>query len=95
MKKIPSSIKVKKGITYEVVWADLIEDNPETLAMCRKDSRQIVIKNGQTESASWEAFIHEYLHMLEFEFKIPIPHPLVYKLETAIFKTMKLNKWLD
>lgn len=95
MRRIPHSVKVKRGVTYEVVWADLIQDNPNTLAECRPDLRQIVIKNGQSEEDNWDAFIHECLHVLEFEFKIPIAHKLVYKLATAIFKVSKLNGWLD
>lgn len=95
MKKLPATVKVKRGVTYEVVFTDIIGDNPNTLAECRKDFRQIVIKNGQSEVENWACFIHEFLHVLEFEFKIPLAHKLVYKLEKFILKVFLLNGWLD
>lgn len=95
MKKIPSTIRVKRGVTYEVVFTDIIVENEKTLAECRKDFKQIVIKNGQTELENWACFIHEFLHMLEFEFNIPLAHKLVYKLEKFILKVLVLNGWLD
>ena len=95
MKTIPHSVKVKKGLVYEVVWSDLIGENSDTLAECRRDLKQIIIKNGQSERANWECFIHEVLHLIEFEFKIPLSHPLVYKLEKAIIKILINNGWLD
>lgn len=95
MKKIPSSIRLKSKVKYEVVWAEIIGDNENTLAECRYESRQILIKIGQSETDNWKAFIHEVIHALEFEYRIPIPHKITYLLEEAVFKMIKLNGWLD
>lgn len=95
MKKLPSQIRIKRNVTYEIVWSDIIGENPETLAECRYESKQIVIKVGQSESQNWKCLIHELFHALEFEYRIPIPHKIIYLLEEAIFKLIKLNKFLD
>jgi hypothetical protein len=94
-KKIPSKIRIKSKETYEVVWTDLIGENEKTLAECRYDHKQIVIKNGQSETENWKCFIHECLHAMEFEYRIPVPHKIVYLLEEAIFKLLKLNGFLN
>lgn len=95
MKTIPTSIRIKSKIKYEVVWTDLIGGNEKTLAECRYDSKQIVIKNGQSDTDKLKAFIHEVFHAIEFEYRIPIPHKIIYLLEHAIFKIIKLNGWLE
>lgn len=95
MRKIPNNIRIKSKIKYEVVWTDLIGENDKTLAECRYDSKQIVIRNGQSETETWKSFIHECLHALEFEYRIPVPHKIIYLLEDGIFKLLKLNGYLD
>lgn len=95
MKKIPSSIRIKSKVRYEIVWTEAIGENDKTLAECRYDSKQIVIKSGQSETENWKCFIHECFHALEFEYRIPIPHKIIYLLEDAVFKLVKLNGWID
>ena len=95
MRNIPHSIRIKSKVKYEVVWSDLIQEDNKTLAMCRYEEKQIVIKNGQSETDNWKCFIHEVCHAIEFEYRIPIPHKIIYLLEDAIFKLIKLNGWLD
>jgi len=97
--KIPSKICVKKGVIYEVVYVDEIESNPDLMGLCRdkKESRQrqILLKKGMSQKDTWQTFIHELLHVLEFEHKIKISHKLIDKLEAPIFQLLKLNGWVS
>lgn len=95
MKKIPNSIRIKSNVKYEVVWTGLVGESEKTLAECRYDTKQILIKTDQTETENWKCFIHEVFHALEFEYRIPIPHKIIYLLEVAVFKLIKLNGWID
>jgi len=95
MKKIPHKIRIKSKVTYEIVWSDTIGESQKTLAECRYDSKQILIKSGQSEAENWKCFIHEVFHALEFEYRIPIPHKIIYLLEEAVFKLVSLNGWLE
>jgi len=95
MKRIPSQIRIKSKVKYEIVWTEQIGESEKTLAECRYDSKQILIKTGQSETENWKCFIHEVFHALEFEYRIPIPHKIIYLLEEAIFKLIKLNGWLE
>jgi hypothetical protein len=94
-KKLPNKIRFKSKVTYEVLFSDCIGDKETTLAECRYDHKQILIKNGQSDQENWKCLIHEIIHGLEFEYRIPIPHKIVYLLETAVFKYLKLNGFLD
>lgn len=95
MKKIPTTIRITSKVKYHVVWADIIGENEDTLAECRYEEKQIIIKTGQSETENWKCFIHEVFHALEFEYRIPIPHKIVYLLEEAVFKLIKLNGLID
>jgi hypothetical protein len=95
MRRIPSSIRIKSKVKYEIVWTELIGESEKTLAECRYDTKQILIKAGQPETENWKCFIHEVLHAIEFEYCIPIPHKIIYLLEEAIFKFIKLNGFLE
>lgn len=89
--KIPPSIRIKARVTYEVVYSDLIKDDPNCVGYCDPDTHQIILRNGLSETELAKCFIHEVLHALEFEYGLPLPHRLVYKLEAAIFKFLVLN----
>ena len=95
MRKIPNTIKLKSKVKYEIIFADVIGEKESTMAECRYDFKQIVIKNGQSETETWKSFIHELIHAIEFEFRIPIPHKITYLLEDAVFRVAKINGYLD
>lgn len=96
--KIPSKICVKKGVEYEVVWVDEIESDPSLMGLCRDKKearqRQILLKKGMSQKDTWQTFIHELLHVLEFENRIRISHKLIDQLESPIFQLLKLNGWI-
>jgi hypothetical protein len=97
--KIPSKICVKRGIYYEVVWVDEIESDPSLMGLCRdkgeERSRQILLKRGMSKKDTWQTFIHELLHVLEFEHKIKISHKLIDQLESPIYQILRLNGWVS
>lgn len=44
----------------------------------------IRLKDGMSRRSLFVTFVHELLHVLEFEHNIPIKHKMVYQLERAI-----------
>lgn len=50
--------------------------------------KTIKIKAGMSKNETFRTIIHEFLHLLEFEFPIKIKHKTVYKLEEAIFQLL-------
>lgn len=93
--QVPHKIYLKSRVAYEVVYVDRFDD-PTVLALCRKDgtSRQILLRKDLVGEELISALLHEILHAIEFEYRIPIPHKLIYRLEKAILKVLKLNGWL-
>ena len=89
---IPSHIKIKNKVTYEVVWVDSFKDT-DVLGECRFDTKQIALKKNQTEREIMKTFIHECLHAMEFERGIKIPHKAIYQLEDAVYYFLFHNDW--
>lgn len=92
--KIPTHLRLTQRVEYEIVWTDEIGKDSETAGECRYASRQIAICNKQSDRDKMKTFIHEALHAISHEFKIPLPHKAIYKLEHIIYRIMVLNKWL-
>jgi len=89
---IPSRIKIKNRVVYEIVWVDSFKDT-NVLGECRFDVRQIALKNGQSERETFKTFVHEVIHAMEVERGIKIPHKAIYQLEDAIFYLLFHNVW--
>lgn len=88
---IPPKVRIKARVSYPVHYSDLIDDDPNCNGRAYPDKRIIVLKNGISRSALEEAFIHEVLHALEYEYTKGIPHRIVEELGFAIMKMLKLN----
>lgn len=94
LKLIPSQIRIKSKIAYEVVWIDTFEDS-NILGMCRYDEKQIVLKKGQSNTETLKSFIHECYHAVSFESpKLQLTERQVLILEEETFRIFKLNGWL-
>lgn len=91
---LPSRVRLKSKVSYEIVYQDLIKDDPNCLGLCDPNNRHIYIKNGLSKNLEIQCFIHEWLHSAENEFKIKLSHESIYKLEEAIFKFLTLNKYI-
>ncbi|NDD53353.1 hypothetical protein EBZ39_05685 [bacterium] len=93
--KIPSRVRIKKGIHYEIVFQDVIRNDPDCLGFCDGDARIIYLKTGQSEKELLKSLIHEILHSLTFEYSnLKISHSAIYELEDPILRLLILNKWI-
>ena len=93
--KIPSRIRIKAKVFYEIVWQERIADDPDCLGLCDSGTRTIFMRLGMSESETLKTFIHEVLHALSAEHEFELPHKTVYALEDAIFRVLKLNGLLN
>lgn len=91
--KIPHKIRIKSRISYEIVWVDRFDDE-HCLGECRGDVKQIAILKNQSDKQTFQTFLHEVLHAIEFEHGISLPHKSIHVLDAAIYKILKLNKLL-
>lgn len=92
--KIPAKIKIRGRVFYQVVWSEVIKDNPDTMGLAEPNERTIYLKLGMSESETMKTLLHELIHAIEFEWDQPIPHKITYTLEEGIWKILKLNKWI-
>ena len=90
--KIPSHIKIKNKVVYEIVWVESFVDS-DVLGECRFDARQIVLKKGQSERETFKTFMHELMHAMEVERGIKITHRAIYQMEEAIYYLLFHNVW--
>jgi len=86
---IPPKVRIKARISYPIHYSDLIDDDPNCNGRAYPDKRIIVLKNGISKTALNEAFIHEVLHAIEYEYTDGIPHSVVYALGASILKIFK------
>jgi hypothetical protein len=79
-------------------------DDPNQMGECRRtlgknsyegNIRQIVIRNDLSKRALVETLLHELLHAVEYEYKLPIPHQLIHKLEKPLLRILLLNGWIS
>jgi len=92
VRKIPSHIKIKNKVTYEVVTIKKFKDD-QTLGECRPETRQIVIKEGQSDKETIKCFLHEVMHCVAIERGIELSHKSIYELEDALYYLIFHNKW--
>ena len=90
--KIPSHIKIKNKVVYEIVWVDSFKE-PDVLGECRYDTKQIALKKGESEKGTFKTFTHELSHAVCHERGIAIRHQAIYQLEDAIFYLLFHNDW--
>ncbi len=93
--KIPSAIKIKKNVTYQIVWQDIVREDPNCMGHADGHAKIITLKTGISERESLETLVHEVLHIFTWEYlRLKIPHGLIYKLEKPIMTVLTLNKWI-
>lgn len=91
---LPSSFRFTPKITYEVLFADEIKNDPEVLGEMRPNERQIVIKNGQSNTEILKTVIHEIIHVLSDENEVGLTESQVRALELATYRFLRLNGYL-
>lgn len=91
--KIPGKVRIKSRSSYEVLFVPGFEDK-KTLGECRFDTKQIVLSTNQTPEELSKTFIHELSHAIDVGYGLGLTHSQIYKLENAILKVLKLNRWI-
>ena len=61
-----------------------LDGDPKTIGFCCEASETIYIAIGLKPKDRFETPLHELLHAVSFEYKIPIPHKLIYGLEAPL-----------
>lgn len=90
--KLPSKVRITSKVSYDVLFSsDLGED---ILGLCDPENKQITLKIDQTKTEMLKVYLHEVVHAMNFEFEIGITEAQTLKLETAVYKLLKLNKWI-
>lgn len=89
---IPSSVRITRDISYEILFVDEFVD-PRCLGECRPVEKQIVIKNGQSDTEMYKSYIHELFHAFSFEYEgMNLTEKQVRLLEEAFYRYERLNK---
>jgi hypothetical protein len=90
---IPSKVRITSKVSYEVVFIDSFPDENQ-LGECRYYEKQIVLKNGLSDSETWSVFIHEIIHGISFEYgeKTALTETQVLWLEKGLKNFIRLNK---
>lgn len=92
IKLIPSSIRIKKDVAYEVLWNEEFLKDKSQLGECRSGPKQIVINKNQSNTEAFKTFLHEMLHAIAFETKeLALTEKQVRLLEDGLFRVLKLN----
>lgn len=93
LKHILPRIRATKDRTYEVLYVDNFLDEKQ-VGRCDFNTSQITIKNNESPTETFKTYIHEILHALSNEYEAGLTETQVQKMELAIFKFLKLNKYL-
>lgn len=91
--EIPSSIKINAKKIYEVLHIDEFAHG-DYLGECRFEPAQIVIKKGQSPKEEFSTFLHEVIHMISEEAKVPLTEKQVLRLEKFVLKLLIVNNWI-
>lgn len=93
-KHYPDKVKVRRK-HYKLHLSPVIEDDKgQDMALygyCVPEDRCIIINTSYNEAEMFKTFWHEVLHAIEAEYKLKMPHKLVYALEGALAKFIKDN----
>ncbi len=63
---------------------------------CRLENKQIVIKNGLSDTETYKTYLHELFHAFSYEYPgLNLTEKQVQKLEEAFYRYERLNKIID
>lgn len=106
MKRIslPREVRINARTTYTVIFDDSLEASH--YGECDFENKEIRLnpKKNKTNTALLKTFIHELLHAIDVETedktnkwergRHDLKHRDIYALEKAIYRLLRLNKWL-
>ncbi len=81
----PKTLKVS-GKIWRIEFTDhaIFYGRTECIGITDPDGRVVMIDESFTLRDVYRTFIHELFHVVEAEYRIPIPHALIYKLEKPV-----------
>lgn len=78
--------------TWAVVFCDAVPDgDPSWHGYCWEYEDTIYLVKGYSPRNTFETFIHEIMHALEYTWNIKIPHELIYILQRPIARFVRDN----
>lgn len=97
--EIPHKVEIKPGVFYYVAFVNKFDD-PDQYGECTSSesgvaSRTILILKDMTPEEQFDAFAHELLHAIEFEYKLKIPHKLIYSVQAPLAFILRQNFGID
>lgn len=88
--KYPAKIKIKRT-QYSIQIVDVCPGGPELYGECLGDNKIIFIKKGYSKRFTFEIFLHEVMHALEYEYGFRIPHDIINQLESPLRRMLFEN----
>ncbi len=96
LKLIPNKVRITKDVTYEVLFTNEFLTDDSQLGEARFNTKQILIKHGQSPTECFKTFLHEVFHAISFESPdMNLTENQVRKLEDSVFRLLKLNNILE
>lgn len=90
---IPATVRITRNVSYEVLYTDDFVKDRKQVGEMRPDVKQIVIKNGQSDTETYKTFLHELFHALSNEYAgMNLTERQVQLLEEAFYRYERLNK---
>jgi len=86
-KDYPKLITVGKSI-YHVVLMDKLKEGD--LGGCDDGNKVILLSRAQNDSELFASFFHELLHAIEKEYRLPIGHARIRRMEYDLASILKL-----
>jgi hypothetical protein len=93
LKDIPRTILVGDTV-WDVRFVRRILEDKTAVGQADFDEKEILICLGIGKKEQAKTLIHELLHAFECEYKINLPHELIYKLEEPIYRFLCDNCFL-
>lgn len=84
----PRTLLIKNEV-WEIKFVRKMENN--MVGLCDPGDKIIYIKMGQSRCDLFKTFIHEWMHALEEEYCIEVPHKVIYSFEDAIVESLIEN----
>ena len=87
VRHIPTQIRVRSRVRYEVLFSDNIKNDGDVLGETRFEPKQIVLKNNQGNKELIHTLWHEFLHAVSEEYRVELTESQVRALEKAFVAT--------
>lgn len=76
---------------WELKFVKSCGDNDSNRGLCDPTNRTCYILKGMSNQEIFDTFLHEFMHSIEFEQEIDLPHSAIEKLELGISKFISDN----